>query len=71
MGGQIKSTVIHNGEALLNPAGALIEIERSYVPPWEDVHAEDVKAEEWEGARGFVKYFLKRNLVPPSQNNNP
>lgn len=28
VGGQIKATLIHNREALLNPAGALIKIER-------------------------------------------
>lgn len=29
VGGQIKATLIHNGEAPLNPAGALIKIERA------------------------------------------
>lgn len=33
VGGQIKATLIHNREALLNPAGALIKIERGYAPP--------------------------------------
>ena len=41
VGGQIKATLIHNREALLNPAGAL----KGYALSREDVHAKKGKAD--------------------------
>ena len=42
VGVQIKATLIHNREALLNPAGALIKID-GFAPPREDVDSKDGK----------------------------
>lgn len=41
VGGQIKATLIHNGEAFLNPAGATIKIEKGCAPQRENVHMKD------------------------------
>lgn len=39
--GQIKATLIHNREALLNPAGALIKIKRAVLHQGEDMNVTD------------------------------
>lgn len=57
VGGQIKATLIHNREALLNSAGAAIKIERAMLRRWENVYTKDGKAEEWEAERDFGRCF--------------
>ncbi len=60
VGGQIKATLIHNGEALLNPAGALIKIERAMLR-----HGRMCMRKMEKQRSGRQKEILW-NLVPPS-----